>query len=252
MAENANLTPKDGEDGGTPVLPETPEITPEGQEEKETPKETTPEGQEPKPEGDEEDTYKKRYADSSREAQRLQTENQLLTAQIEELAKKGKTSSVEIPSDTELSQSVPDWDLLSLEEQRLQKEQMMLKRELASIRGSLNSAAAQLQWEKDFGKLANQPDFKDLISLKQEFEHFCSKRANTSIEDSAKSFLFDRAKQIGAIEEKDKLERKGLEKGSGGIRTPKAPGLSYEERENLRKSDPKTYQKMVQKGLIKD
>ena len=128
----------------------------------------------------------------------------------------------------------------------------MLKRELASIRGSLNSAAAQLQWEKDFGKLANQPDFKELISLKQEFEHFCSKRANTSIEDSAKSFLFDRAKQIGAIEEKDKLERKGLEKGSGGIRTPKAPGLSYEERENLRKSDHKTYQKMVQKGLIKD
>ncbi len=143
-----SLTPKEEEEVETPEeTPATPETSSEGQEETETP-ETTPAGEEPKPEGDE-PTYKKRYADSSREAQRLRKENEDLRAKIAEQANR-PNPVIETPSDEELSKSIPDWDMMSPTEQRLQKEQVTLKRELSSIKGTLNKNSGQLEWEHDF------------------------------------------------------------------------------------------------------
>jgi hypothetical protein len=53
--------------------------------------------------------------------------------------------------------------------------------------------------------------------------------------------------------EKGLLEpvRKGLEKPTGGDRTPLSSGMSTEEVKSLRETDYKKYREMLKKGLIK-
>ncbi len=249
MAEKPNLTPNDD---GVVETEETPtlENTSEGQEEKETPKETTAEGIESTPEAEEEDTYKKRYADSSREAQKLMRENEQLKIQMTELANKPNLV-IETPSDTELSQQIPDWDILSPTEQKLMREQIFLKRKLASLETSQTLTNKQLLWERDFSELTLKPEFLVLKTKKQEFDHFCSKNPYTSIDVLARSFLFDESKTLGAKEEMEKLARKGLEKGVGGTRSPIHTGLSDEEISKIAAEKPLLYQKMIKEGKIK-
>ena len=248
MAEMPNLTPNDDVVGGTEETP-TPESISEGQEEKETP-ETPAEGAESTPEAEEEAAYKKRYADSTREAQRLARENEQLKIQMTELANKPNIV-IETPSDTELSQQVPDWDILSPTEQKLMKEQVFLKRKLASLETSQTLTNKQLLWERDFSELTIKPEFSVLKAKKQEFDHFCSKNPYTSIDVLARSFLFDESRNLGAKEESVKLSRKGLEKGVGGTRTPTHTGLSDEEISKLADEKPLLYQKMIREGKIK-
>ena len=247
MAENANLTPNDDVVGGAEGTL-TPESTSEGQKEKETPT-TTPEDMGSNPEGGEEDTYKKRYADSTKEAQRLWRENEQLKTQMAELANKPNLA-VETPSDKELSENVPDWDLLSPAEQKLMKEQIFLKRKLSALETSQNLTSKQLLWERDFGEMTMKPEFSALKAKKQEFELYCSKNPYTPIEVSASAFLFKEARNIGATEEREKLNRKGLEKGVGGTRTPTPTGLSEEEIGKIMLEKPLLYQKMIREKKI--
>ncbi len=249
MAEKPNLTPNDD---GVVETEETPtlENTSEGQEEKETPT-TTLEGLESTPEGGEEDNpYKKRYADSSREAQRLSRENEQLKIQMAELAQKPNIV-IEAPSDKELSAMVPDWDILSPTEQRLMKENVFIKREIAEIKRSNTLTTKELLWERDFGEMATKPEFSALKAKKQEFSLFCSKNPYTNIEVLARSFLFDESKNIGAREIQEKLSRKGLEKGSGGTRVLTSTGLTDEEIGKIMVEKPLLYQKMIKEGKIK-
>ena len=260
MAAMPNLTPNEGIEEATLVdpreyrthkdEPETPESSPEGQEEKETPKETTPEGEGATPDGGEEDTYKKRYADSTREAQRLARENEQLKAQMNELAQRPNLN-IETPSDKELSESISDWDILSPAEQKLMKEQIFLKRKLSALEEKQSFTSQQLLWERDFSELLLRPEFASLKEKKMEFELYCSKNRFTPIEISASAFLFKEAKTIGAKEEKAKLERKGLEKGSGGVKTPLSNEITLEQEEYLRNNQPKEYERLLRKGLIK-
>ena len=256
MAEKPN--PNSEEKEKVPETPkeETPEEAPkEGLEGEGTPEETTPPAEEPKPEGGEKGIdYKKRYADSTREYNKLVKELipeiKELRVQVTRLSHGRQTPVIEPPSTEELSKSVPDWDLLSPTEQMLLKEQIFLKRKLATLESIQNLTSGQLQWEEDFGELTRKPEFKGLLAKKNEFKYFCDKNPGASIEILAQSFLFDEAKDLGAEEEKEKLERKGLEKGSGGVRTPKAPGLSWEELEKIQKENPLEYQRLIKKGLV--
>lgn len=251
MAEMPIETPKDGDEAGAPANPETPEITPEGPEGEGTPIKTTPEGEGLNPEGGEEETFKKRYANSTREAQRLYEENQLLKTQIEGLSQK-QTPAIELPPDEELSKSVPEWDLMTLAEQKLHKEQIALKRKVSFLESNLNRTSSQLEWENDFTDLVKKDSHKELLAQKSEFKHYCEKHAGTPIDVLAKSFLFDGAETLGAIKEKERQGRVGLEKGVGGIKEPSKPGLTYEEREHIRVNDPKRYVKLLKQGVIKD
>ena len=250
MAEKANLTPKEGDEVEAQKTV-TPEVTPEGQEAEGTAEETAPEA--PESESKEEDTesfYKKRASESAHEAHRLLEENKTLKTQIAEQAYKPNLA-VETPSDKEMTEQVPDWDLYSLGEQKLLKEQIFLKRKLSALESNQNQTSAEIGWGKDFDDLVLRPEFSVLTKRKAEFKLFCSKNPQTSISVLAQSFLFNDVRNIGAKEEKVKLERTGLEKATGGDRTYKPPEMSSEEREDMRKKDPKKYEKLVKSGVIK-
>ena len=251
MAEMPILTPKEGGEEEAQVIPETPQITPEGLEGEGTPNNTTPEGDGSTPKGGEEDTYKERYADSSREAKRLYEENRLLKTQIDGLSKK-QTPAIELPSDEELSKSISEWDMMSPIEQKIYKEQIGLKKEISFLKGDLSKTSGQLEWENNFVEITKNDSYKELISKKSEFKYYCDKHAGTPIEVLAKSFLFEKAETLGGIKEKERQSRVGLEKGVGGIKTPQKPGLTYEEREKIRIEDPKRYAKLLKQGVIKE
>lgn len=253
MAEKPNPNSEETEEKPETPKEETLEETPEeGLEGEGTPEKTPPEGKESTPaEGEKDIDYKKRYADSSREATRLSEENKDLKTQIEGLSNR-PTPPIEAPSEQELSEIVPNWDLMSPTEQSLQKEQVILKRELSVIKKTLGSTSGQLKWEKDFSELAEKEEFIPLLTQKKEFNRFCEQNSGAKIEVLARSFLFNDAKTIGAKEEKVKLERKGLETGSGGPKAPaKQTELTPEEEDKLRTTNPKEYKRLLKKGIIK-
>jgi len=255
MAENANLTPNDDVVGGTEETP-TPENTSEGQEEKETP-ETSSEGIESKPEDAEELTYKERFANSAHHVDtvlkprlsQLERENETLKIQMAELANKPNLN-IEPPSDKELEKSIPDWDLLSPAEQRMQKDIVFLKRENSEIKRLQTLSNKELLWERSFGEMTLKSEFSVLKAKKEEFSLYCSKHPYTNIEVLARSFLFDESKNIGAEEVQKRLNRKGLEKGVGGTRTPVLHGMTEEEQAELRKKNPLLYSKLLKEGKI--
>lgn len=79
----------------------------------------------------------------------------------------------------------------------------------------------------------------------QEFEDYCREPDNKgmSLNTAAKAFLTEK----GLIEPK----RQGLERGTGGPRTPVSTGMTTEEVKTLRETNYKKYREMVRTGQIK-
>ena len=85
--------------------------------------------------------------------------------------------------------------------------------------------------------------FPELKDKQDEFEQFRKDYPGVSVEKTAKLFL----------SENDLIEkpRKGLEKVSGGMRTPQQTGLSSEEISKLRSTNFRKYSQLVREGKIK-
>jgi len=204
--------------------------------------ETTPTGNEFSPEKRVKE-LERDYSASSKEAKRLAEENKLLRTKLE-----GNTSG-KAPSDEEAAKVVPDWDLLSPTEQGLWKEQVMLKRQVAKLSTIITQTAKDASRDKQFAELAKDPVYLELSEKKDEFIEFCQGQEPSEI--LAKAFLFDKAKELGAKEEKER-KRPGLESGSGGTKTPlPSQELTDEQRENLRVNNSKEYARLIRTGKIK-
>lgn len=89
--------------------------------------------------------------------------------------------------------------------------------------------------------LEANPQLKEVWS---EFEKFHSDPENSgmNLKTAAKSFLVEK----GLLEP----QRKGLEKPTGGTRTPISSGMSVEEVKNLRETNYRKYSEMLRKGQI--
>lgn len=89
--------------------------------------------------------------------------------------------------------------------------------------------------------IASNPIFKDKWN---EFEEFYSLAENKgmNLKTAAKAFLIEN----GLVE----APRKGLEKTTGGPRTPISSGMTAEEVKNLRETNYRKYQEMVKNGQI--
>lgn len=123
-------------------------------------------------------------------------------------------------------------DVFSDEGKALQGEINTLKSELSDVRGELS--------KKDV--LIAHPILKEKW---EEFETFRTDPENKgmNLKTAAKAFLVEQ----GLFEPK----RLGLEKPTGGQRTPVATGLSMEEIKILRETNFKKYSELLEKGLIK-
>ncbi len=182
----------------------------------------------------------------------LQSQVATLQAQKEhwrDKAQKGATIINKTPSEAEMAQVIPDWEYLSPQEQTLAKEVAFLKKEISSLKEMATGTARKITFDEQFSELSR--NFPLLAGKKAEFKEHCESEEPT--EKLAKSFLYDVAKEIGAIEEKEKMERPGLEIATGGIKTepkPKAKGITAEEAQKLRKSDPRKYNEMIRMGKL--
>lgn len=97
------------------------------------------------------------------------------------------------------------------------------------------------------GKL-NQRDVLDkypvLSDVWSDFEEYTQAEENQGmrLETAAKAFI--------AEKELDTPKRKGLEKSSGGEKPHRAPGMTSEQLEKIRKEDGKKYREMLKKGQV--
>lgn len=119
------------------------------------------------------------------------------------------------------------------------EEGKALKDEIASLRTELSGVKGELA-KKDL--LVAYPVLKDMWN---ELEEFRSQPDNKgmNLRTAAKAFLTEN----GLLEP----TRKGLEKSTGGDRTPPSSGMTAEDVATLRKTNFKEYQRRLLRGEIK-
>jgi hypothetical protein len=88
--------------------------------------------------------------------------------------------------------------------------------------------------------LAKYPSLKD---IRPEFDEYRKKYPLVELESIARLFLSEN----GMLNQK----RKGLERPTGGDKTPVVSGMTSQEAESLRKNSGKKYRDMLKKGQIK-
>ena len=117
-------------------------------------------------------------------------------------------------------------------------EGLALKKHISTIEEKLIS----LEEEKNFEKLFNQyPLLKEKADEFIEFRKAEHPRAK--LESVAKLYLAEN----GLLDQ----QRKGLEKPTGGQRTPPISGMTTDDVANLRKNNFKKYQELIMKGQLK-
>lgn len=118
-------------------------------------------------------------------------------------------------------------------------EGKILKSEISSLKSELSEVKTELT-RKDL--LINYPILKEKW---EEFETFRSDSDNKgmNLKTAARAFLIEN----GLFD----APRKGLEKTTGGPRTPITSEMSAEDIDSLRKNDYKKYYSMLKKGQIR-
>lgn len=103
--------------------------------------------------------------------------------------------------------------------------------------------------EREIQTLREQSELKDVYAtypdlkgLSSEFDEYRKDYPRHKLGNIAKLFLNEK----GLLES----PRKGLEKTTGGPRTPVQTGMTAEDVKNLRTNNPRKYEDMLRKGLI--
>lgn len=220
---------------------EKPEV---GEEEPETPEEGTPKNATEEKTSEEIESLKAQIEALQAQKEHFREKAQRLGEELEEL----KTRTLLPPSEKELKESYPDWDMLSPIEQKNLQDILALKKEIATLKEEIAKASTRLAWEDEFTKIVKS--FPQLQARKEEFKEFLG--SDLPSEKLAKAFLFEEAKELGAKEEKEKASRPGLEKATGGVKVVPASGeLTPEEAAELRKKNPQLYFKLIRERRLK-
>lgn len=182
----------------------------------------------PAPEGEQTVDYQKKFGESSKEALRLLEENKKLQDALDAKA----AAPAEMPSET-MNSMYPGFEDLDEEAQKnlINYTNIVTKRATDEI--YKNPAIAhsvkiynENKFDKGFNEILNQyPELKD---SKDDFKKKYFNPNNTPdnikdiLGDLAKVHLFDKAREIGASEEKIRGDRIDMERSTGGDKTPKA------------------------------
>jgi hypothetical protein len=186
------------------------------------PIETSPQGTE-----EEEVDYKSKFTHSSQEAIRLKKENDRLLAELdakqEEPLSNSTYSEDLIPNFSDLDEEAQNNLLVYTKNiERNVRNEINKDPALAFARGIYN----EKQWDDAFHSVSEQ--YPELQSNSADFK---SKYFNPNnvpeniseiLQDVAKIYLFDTAKELGASEERKKAGRLEIETSTGGDRTPVA------------------------------
>ena len=206
---------------------------------------TPGEGSPPK----EEEDYKKKFAESTRENQRIiadsQTKDQRIGALETKLVKANETLS-----DKELKNEYPDFEDMLPEDQQRAKNEFKNKKDIAILK-------AKDKMREDYFALPQET--REKIDKKGGFELFKNFACNP--ENAGQKNLLNLAKQFlyeepGEEAPKEPIEEKpapGLEDGFGGSPStpPQEPGFTAEELKTMREKEPKKYMELAKEGKLK-
>lgn len=200
-------------------------------------------------ETEEEKNYKKRYADSSREATILAAK---LKKQNEALEQAG---SIVKPTIEEMKEEFAEWDEMSATEQRLAIDSVWNNRRFGLIEGVAKETKDIEAWSKRVDDYVSDPkvliDNPRLEGKEDAFKAFCAKEKHRGVEFGilVDSYLYN--------VDKERKPKKGqmFEQPSGGANEapkPKSEKLSVDESAKLMESDYSKWQEYLQAGKLDD
>lgn len=199
------------------------------------------------PEGEQID-YKTKFSESSKEALRLLEENKRKDAEIERLAQLA-TEDEPIADDN----LYPGFEDLDLDSQENLKE--YTRNVEKSVRDNIykdpaiafaREAYNEKKWNEAFSKVSSTIPM--LAELKEEFKtkyynlHNVPDNIDSILQDVAKIYLYDKAKDIGVMEEQQRAGRIELERNSGGEKISTAT-RSLQDWQKMQQENPAKFAK---------
>jgi hypothetical protein len=189
----------------------------------------------PTREGEPQVDYQKKFAESSKEALRLLEETKRLEAELAAKANIAPTENL-----------YPGFEQLEPDAQAnlVAYTNLVTKRALEGVNSDPAIKFAKEQyniskWESAFGTVASK--YPELNKEEFKSKYFKKDVVPDNIEnilnDLAKIELFDKARDLGATEEKKKAERVELERATGGDKTPQAT-RSLEDWQRMQRENP--------------
>lgn len=210
----------------------------------------TPEAErqpEPEPEPAKDD-FKKKFSESSREAQKLNAKNKVLSKGI------AAASEVEEATEEELQAQYSEWEVMTDTEKRLARENLISSKRF-KIMHEANQVALKIEkWGEDVDSYTEDPktlvDHPELEGKLEDFKTFANFQGNhgTDLGTLTKAFLYEQST-------KPKPVNKGamFETGSGGPNErvkPKSDKITPAEADTLRKTDYKKFLEYTKEGKI--
>lgn len=223
-----------------PVEPEAPvePKTPETPVETETPIEV----ETPEPD------YKKKFSESSREAQKINAKNKVLNQAI---AQAGEIDDV---SEDELLKYHPDWEIMTDTEKRLAREALISTKRFQIMHEASKVTEKIEKWGEDVDKYLEDPkllvDHPELEGKLDDLKYFATLQGNhgTDLTTLTKAFLYEQS-----IKPKPVNKGAMFETGSGGPNDrikPKSDKLTVSEGATLMKTDYKKWLEYSRAGKI--
>ncbi len=191
--------------------------------------------------------YKEKFSESSREALRLYEENKNLKKIVEE-----KTQVEEIQHSTEnLYPGFEDLDEDSQKNLIAYTNSITEKAKKEIYQDPAIAFSRQLYNEKKFDEALDKivAQYPELSSSREEFKskYYNPNDVPSNIEnilgDVSKIYLFDKAKSIGAEEQRQISERMDTERNTGGDRTP-TNTRSLEDWQRMAQENPSQFAKL--------
>ena len=195
----------------------------------------------------EEPDYKKKFAESTREAQILASKNRKLNEAIE------KAGDVKPPTEKELTKEYPEWEDMSEFEQKIASENLVNRKKFDAITEATKGFKDMDKWVVKVDEFIEDPltltEHPGLEGKEDEFKLFVTKptRRGVDMEDLVSAFMYS----------EDSKPKKGkgsmFEVGTGGDSKkvkPKGDKISIEESINMRNTDYKKYLQYVKDGKI--
>lgn len=191
--------------------------------------------------------YKKKFSESSREAQKIVAKNRKLNQAIDE------ANEIPEPTDDELTSEFADWDIMSETERRLAKESIISKRFRDRISSAREETRRIEKWSDEVDAFTADPklliDNPRLEGKLDLFKAFATQESHNSVpfELLIKSFLYDMS--AGKVKNKGKMMEVGTA-GPNDRAKMRGDTISLSEAENLRKTDYKKYKTYLIAGKI--
>lgn len=210
----------------------------------EKPTETEEESVEEKPQN-----YKKRYADSTREAQILHAKNKKIVEVIE------KAKEISDPTEEELIAEYPDWEMMTDTERKMAKDSVISRRRFEALDEATQDFRKSEKWNAKVDKFMTDPqtliDYPGLEGKEEEFKIFTGKETRRGVDfpDLVSAFLFEADKIM------PKHKGSMFETGTSGTSEkpkPKSDKITTKESQRLRIADYKKYLEYLKAGKISD